>query len=287
MNTFGELVDLHIHGIEEKDTTSDKIDDIIQIAKFQKAHGVSAVVLSIYPGNIDTMRKQIGIIREAAEKIHQRKVRKSADIIGVHLEGPFINQSRAGALDSQFFLPPSIDALKQILDGYEDFVKIITVAPELKGAPELMRYSRDNGIHVNMGHSNATLIEAMEGKNAGAQGITHLFNAMQPFHHREPGLAGFGLMDKDTYVEVVADGVHLNLNTLKLVFSVKPHDKIIVVSDSVSGKRSEDRVVYREDGVIEGSGITLKDAADFLVEKGFDPHSVGLAVSSNPLRYIS
>lgn len=287
MSTFGELVDLHIHGIEEKDTTSDKVDDIIQIAKFQKENGVSAVVLSIYPNEIEAMRKQIKVIKEAAEKIHKRKVRKCADILGVHMEGPFLNHARAGALNRQSFLKPSIDTLKQIIDGYEDIVKMITIAPELKGALELIRFSRDQGIHVNMGHSNATFIEAQEGKNAGAQGITHLFNGMQPFHHREPGLGGFGLMDKDTYVEIVADGVHLNINTLKLIFSVKPHDKIIVVSDSVSGKRAEDRAVYSDDGVLEGSGITLRDAADFLVEKGFDTHSVELSVSSNPLRYIS
>lgn len=287
MSKFGELVDLHIHGIEHKDTRSDKIDDIVQIAKYQKENEVTALVLSIYPNTIDIMRKQIGTIAEAAEKISRQKVRKCADILGVHLEGPFLNMSRAGALDSRFFLSPSVDHMKQIIDGYEDTVKMITIAPELKGAPELIRFCRDQGIRVNMGHSNATFSEAEEGKNSGAQGITHLFNAMQPFHHREPGLAGFGLMDKDTYVEVVADGTHLNLNTLKLIFSVKPHDKIIVVSDCVSGKRSEDRAVYSKNGILEGSGITLHDAADFLVERGFDPHTVMLSVSSNPLRYIS
>ncbi len=287
MTIPSELVDLHIHGIKGADTRSGNIDDVIKIARFQHGKDVSAIVLTIYPNDIEAMRLQMATIKEAIEKIHKKKMKKCADILGVHLEGPFLNPVKAGALDGKKFLPPSIDSFKALIDGYEDIVRMITVAPELNGSLELIRYCTDNGIRVNMGHSDASFNDAMDGKNAGARGITHLFNAMRPFHHREPGLAGFGLMDKDTYIEIVGDGVHLELNTLKLVFSVKPHDKIIVVSDSVMGKPSKDKAVYREDGTIEGSGITLSDAADYLITSGFDTHIVTMAVSSNPLRYIS
>jgi len=287
MTIPGELIDLHVHGIESRDTRTDSVDDIISIARYQKSKGVSAIVLSVYPDSIETMRQHMQTIKEAADRIHRRHMKTCADIIGVHLEGPFLSPKKKGALDSRHFLRPSVDALKRLVEGYEDLVKIITIAPELDGALRVIRHCRDMGINVNMGHSNATLREAEEGKNAGARGITHIFNAMRPFHHREPGLAGFGLMDRDIYVEVIVDGVHLNINTLRLIFAVKPPEKIIAVSDSVKGERSADRAVYREDGVLEGSGITLVDGADMLVQNGFDPHTVTLAMTSNPLRYVS
>jgi len=138
-----------------------------------------------------------------------------------------------------------------------------------------------------MGHSDATFQEAMRGKNAGATGITHLFNAMRPFHHREPGITGFGLMDRDIYVEIIADGVHIDLTALNLVFTLKPHDRIILISDSVKGPRSEDVVVYSDDGTIAGGGKTVRDCVEYLMQGGFDHDDVIAAASANPLQYLS
>ena len=101
-----------------------------------------------------------------------------------------------------------------------------------------------------MGHSDATYRQAMEGKKAGATGITHLFNAMRPFHHREPGLAGLGLIDEDLYTEVIADGIHLHPKTIELIFSRKRLDRIILVSDSVKGGKKGKDAVYNKDGVL-------------------------------------
>jgi N-acetylglucosamine-6-phosphate deacetylase len=108
-----------------------------------------------------------------------------------------------------------------VIDGYEDIIKIITIAPEIPGALKVIAQCSELGMKVNMGHSDATYQQAVEGKKAGATGVTHLFNAMRPFHHREPGLAGLGLIDEDLYIEVIADGVHLHPKTLELIFSRK------------------------------------------------------------------
>ena len=115
----------------------------------------------------------------------------------------------SGALDKGSFLLPTTDNYMRLIDGFEDVVRVITVAPELEGSPALIKLLSDSGIIVSMGHSNATYGEAEAGYKAGARGITHVFNAMRPFHHREPGIAGFALMHPDIYIEVIADPHHL------------------------------------------------------------------------------
>ncbi len=278
-----ELIDLHVHGLGKFDTTTSDVDEIIEIARAEKSNGVSGLVLSVYPDEVRVMREHLEVINQAMGRLKK----DCADIIGVHLEGPFLNPLKAGALDKRHFQVPSISTLRGIIEGYEDIIRIVTIAPELRKAKDVIKYCRDEGMKVNMGHSDATFREAEMGKKAGATGITHIFNAMRAMHHREPGLAGFGLIDNDTYVEIIADGVHLDMNTLRLIFSVKPANRIIIISDAVKGRRSGKKAVYLKDGTIAGSCITLPESIDLLIENGFDPETVRMAASSNPLRYIN
>ena len=130
---------------------------------------------------------------------------RGAEILGVNLEGPFLNPSFAGALDARAFLSPSERSYRDITEGFEDIVRIITIAPELDGSLPLIRFLADRGVIVSMGHTNATFSEAEAAHGQGARGITHLFNAMRPYHHREPGAVGFGLLSRDIYVELICD----------------------------------------------------------------------------------
>ena len=111
------------------------------------------------------------------------------------------------------------------MEGFGDVVKIVTIAPELNDAAELIRAITHTGIIVSMGHSDATYREAHAGFSAGAKGVTHIFNAMRGVHHREPGIAGFGLTNPDVYVEVIADPFHLHPKTIELIFSAKKPEK--------------------------------------------------------------
>lgn len=210
----------------------------------------------------------------------------SSLILGVHLEGPFLNPARCGALDKAYFLKPSLSYLNRLIDDYEDIIKIITIAPEVPGALKVIEKSRALGIKVNMGHSDATYKEAEAGKKAGASGITHIFNAMRPFHHREPGLAGFGLLDKDTYIEVIADGVHLHKETLRLIFSIKRHDRIILISDSVKGSGKGKKPVYKAKGILSGSGSTVSDSLKVLKGIGIPKNIILKAGIDNPGTYL-
>ncbi len=207
-------------------------------------------------------------------------------ILGVHLEGPFLNPAKCGAQRKSSFAKPTISALKKLIEGYEDIVKIITIAPELPGALKVIEKCVSFGIKANMGHSDATYKQALEGKKAGASGISHIFNAMRAFHQREPGLAGMGLLDKDIYIEVIADNIHLSRATLELIFKIKRNDRIILVSDSVRDAKKRKVPVYVKSGVLAGSAITLADAVNNLKDIGIPEETAVKTAHENPKRYM-
>ena len=280
------FVDLHTHGISRYDTRTDNHEEILSMARVHAKAGTVAILPTIYAGTIMEMRKSLKAIGKAMDV--QAKAdgkRYGAQILGAHLEGPFLSPIRCGALDKESFIKPTVSALKKLVSDYENIVKIITLAPELPGALKVIEKIAEMGIRVNMGHSDATFRQAAEAKKAGAAGITHIFNAMRPFHHREPGIAGLGLTDQDLYIEVIADGVHLHPKSLELIFNRKRLDKLIIVSDSVKGQRTAKGVVY-EQGILAGSVLTIDTVVKRLQRIGIPDAEIIEASTDNPLRYI-
>jgi N-acetylglucosamine-6-phosphate deacetylase len=275
------LIDIHVHGAEDYDTRTRRQDDILRIADLHGARGTSALLPTVYPGAVGAMRENIAAIQRAMSA-----QRQGAEILGVHIEGPFLNPERAGALDRQSFVEPSLEALDRLVEDFEDIIKIVTVAPELPGALKLIEACRTKGFLVHMGHSDASFEQAEEGKRAGATGITHLFNAMRGFHHREPGLAGFGLMDEDIHVEIIADMAHLHPQSLKMLFDMKPSDKIILISDSIKGPGWGSGPIRGPGGTLMGSGVVLADAIKNLISLGVPPDRALQFASSNPRKYL-
>jgi N-acetylglucosamine-6-phosphate deacetylase len=211
-----------------------------------------------------------------------------ATILGAHLEGPFLNPVRAGALDKDSFLSPDISRWKKLIEGFEDIIKIVTVAPELDGATKLIRSITGTGIIVSMGHSDATLSEAESGFNAGAKGITHIFNAMRGIHHREPGIAGFGLINPHVNIEIIADPFHLHLKTIEFIFTIKNPDKIIIVSDSIRATRAGIGMQDLHDsaGRLPGGSMTVNESAVYLTGLGFQKDVIEQCISHNPYEYL-
>lgn len=285
------MIDLHTHGIGRFDTKTDNPADILKVAELHARAGMSAILPTIYSGLISEMLANIEAVRKAIETQQSEGrgqgvgSKNQATLLGVHLEGPFLNPIRCGALNKDSFIKPSISNLKKLIDGYEDIIKIITVAPEIPGALKIIEECVSKGIRVNMGHSDAIYAQALNGKKAGATGITHIFNAMIPFHHREPGLAGLGLLDEEIYIEVIADGIHLSMETLKLIFKTKNPDRIILVSDSVKSVR-KGKPVYSKKGILAGSSITLADSVKNLKRIGISDKIITKVVSENPKRYL-
>jgi N-acetylglucosamine-6-phosphate deacetylase len=308
--------DLHTHGIGRYDTKTGNPEVILKIAELHAKAGTSAILPTIYSGTIKQMRVNMEAVRQAIEiqRSEDRKLRRWDDkklltsqlpkfssskvqsssllpppsslILGVHLEGPFLNPIRCGAQDKDSFIKPTISNLKKLIEGYENIIKIITIAPELPGALKVIEKCVSLGIKVNMGHSDATYREALNGKKAGATGITHIFNTMRPFHHREIGLVGLGLLDEDIYVEVITDKIHLSNEVLKLIFKLKRPDRIILVSDSVKGRGNKKSPIYSKAGVLAGSSITLSDPVKNLIKIGIPEKVVLKAAVDNPKRYL-
>ena len=273
-----KLTDIHVHGAGEYETRDADPAAILRLAEVLGGDGVAECVLSIYPAAQRTMRQQMAAVRDAMEDEGKRPA-GAAKILGVHLEGPFLNPRWAGALNTRSFKRPTTTRLGRLLKGFEDTVRTITIAPELPGAQAVIAECAAMGIRVGMGHSDATYSEALGGKRAGATCVTHLFNAMRRMHHRETGLAGLGLLDDDLYVEVVADGVHLSAEMLELVFRLKRKERIIVVSDRVKGR------MYRGD-VLQGASVSVSSAEAILAGMGISRRSVRLATGENPRRFL-
>lgn len=285
-----KIIDVHTHGIGGYDTRTAVFDDILKIADIHGSHGVSEIILSMYPAKIELMRELMKVVKKAIEK--QRSTPNAqnltpSSIIGVHLEGPFLNQQKSGTLDKETFIEPTEYHFEKLVDGFEDIVKIITIAPEMQGAPQLIKKMADRGIIVSMGHSNATFAEAEAGYNAGAKGITHIFNAMRGFHHRDPGLAGFGLLHNNVYIEVIADPYHLDEKTLELIFRIKNPERIIIVSDTVKwSKTTDDHAIADVHKKLSGGCLTITESSRRLIGLGFDERIIKNCISINPEKYL-
>lgn len=283
--------DLHTHGISGHDARSANPETYLRMAGAMFAHGTGAFLPTLFPGQVHIMRAQMDAVKRAMETQARDGVSGSARILGVHLEGPFVNPAKCGALDKDEFIPPTLDNLARLTDGFTGIIKIITVAPELPGAIEVIEAATGLGMRVNMGHSAATFDDTLDGRAAGATGVTHLFNAMSGLHHREPGLAGYALYDDTLYVEVIADMAHVHPAVLRLVLMCKPPDRVILVSDSLAPAKTpgvpETGPMYMPDGLtLAGSGISLADAVANVASLGLPGVDAGRLASVNPLSYI-
>jgi N-acetylglucosamine-6-phosphate deacetylase len=300
------IIDIHTHGIGGCDTKGAVPEDILRIAEIHGSHGIDAIIPTIYSASIEQMRTDIAAVKKAMEtqrddgrlkredgskKVFKPEAcgLKPAAILGAHLEGPFLNPARGGALDGKSFLPAKIAHYKKLIEGFGEVVKIITVAPELDGTPSLIRSITDTGIIVSMGHSDATYSEAEAGFNAGAKGITHIFNAMRGIHHREPGIAGFGLTNPHIYIEVIADPFHLHPKTIELIFSAKKPETIIIVSDSVKETQTSAAAqdVADSTGRLIGGSMAITESAQYLIGLGLQRITVERCMSANPEMYLA
>ncbi len=291
-----KTIDIHTHGIGGYDTRTTNVDHILKIAEIHGSQGISEIILTIYPATIKVMRENMSVIKKAMQiqkdshkqSNHLHVEDHASRIIGVHLEGPFLNPSKCGALNAITFIEPTEDSLKELTEGFEDIIKIITIAPELAGASRLIKKITEMGIIASMGHSDATYAEAEIGFHSGAKGITHIFNAMRRFHHREPGLAGFGLMNSDIYIEIIADPHHLHPKTIEIIFNTKKHDKIILVSDTVR----ETTIFTKNQGITDAHGkllggcMTITESFRYLIDAGFDENVLISYITKNPERYL-
>ena len=204
---------------------------------------------------------------------------KGPRILGVHVEGPFLSPKRPGTHPAEFLRDPDPDLLVRLLEAGP--VRLVTLAPELRGAYELIELLQERGVVVSFGHTDATGEEAHAAFDRGVHTVTHLFNAMRPFGHRDPGIAGAALTRPDVVVQIIVDGVHLAPDTVRLVWEAAA-GRVALVTDAVSPAGAgageftlgdvslvvRDGAVRRDDGVLAGSLLTMIEAVRNLHELG-------------------
>ncbi len=237
------FIDLHMHGGGGHATLSADPTEIASAAAFHRAHGTTGSLASIVSAPLSEMLAALEAVRDAVPSV-----------IGSHLEGPFLNPARAGAHDPAHLLPPDPATFERMLDAAGGTLRVITVAPELPGGIELVRRAAAAGVVVAVGHSDAAHDEASAAFDAGASLVTHLFNAMRPWHHREPGLVGAALTRADVVCELINDGIHLHDATAKVAFEAAGPGRIALVTDAIAAAGTGDGELRLGSAAVHVSG---------------------------------
>ena len=229
-------VDLQINGALGKafnDLSLDDGDFLQKISEFLWQQGVDAFLPTLVTTSVDNIRRSLSVI---ADFVQSRKLTHStAQILGVHLEGPFLNPQKRGAHPAEYLLPLTIEQIQRVLGDYADIVKVITLAPELDATGVAIPYLRSLGITVSLGHSLATAAEAQRAFDLGATMVTHAFNAMPGLHHREPGLLGAALVHPSVKCGLIADGQHISPIMIQLLLRASCYEQgIFLVSDALA-----------------------------------------------------
>lgn len=290
------LVDIHTHGALGYDVSVSKPEEIVELSKFYAKNGVTSFMPTTMTATDEAIYQSISNIKAAAES-----EQLGATIIGVHAEGPYINPARGGCHQKDLIrLPKTADAdkIKEILGN-----KLIwreTVAPEMPGMLNFIKYVVKKGGYVSIGHTDADANTVFEAIDAGANCFTHLFNAMKGIHHREPGTAGAALVS-DAFVELICDGIHVNPEIVKLIYKAKGPDQMVLITDSMPATGLDDQslifggvkvivkngIAKTEDGTLAGSTLLLKNAVENLAKfTGISFADAVRAASINPAKVI-
>lgn len=229
-------VDLQINGglgLAFTDVETQHVASLQEIGQFLWHQGVDAFLPTLVTTSVEKIQRSLSIFADFAASQPQEQA--TARILGVHLEGPFLNPQKRGAHPEEYLLPLTIDNVKRVLGDYAHVVKVMTLAPELDLTGEVIPYLRSLGITVSLGHSLATAAQAEEAFKLGASMVTHAFNAMPGLHHREPGLLGAALVHPNVYCGMIADGQHLCPTMIQLLLRAGCYEKgIFLVSDALA-----------------------------------------------------
>jgi N-acetylglucosamine-6-phosphate deacetylase len=289
------FIDIHLHGCGGCDVMDGKTESIEKIASTLAKNGTTSFLPTTVTMPAQATQKAISAIRTCMSR------NTGASILGIHLEGPFINKARKGAQNENYILEPSIQNFNEFVNGNLQDIKRVTLAPETGDGIALVKYLTENNICVSAGHTCASAEIFDRSVNEGLTLCTHLFNGMNPLHHRDPGVVGSALLNDDVYTEFIADLVHIDKTVLKLIIKIKGMDKCILVTDSLSaaclgngifnlGGQTvivKNGVARIENGSLAGSVITMKEAVKNMVKTvGVDICSVLKMATINPARVI-
>ena len=247
------FIDLHVHGAAGAHFLDGSSESGQKISAAHARYGTTTLLATLSTAPLDMLRQGIACLRQLIEEGQQRT------ILGIHLEGPYINPAQRGVHPPQHVRMPDTKEFLGILDCAGGALKLVTLAPELEGAIDLIQLLRARGIVVAAGHSNANARECEAAFDAGVSYVTHLFNAMSGMHHRTPGLAAAALVDERISVELISDGVHVHPLMLRLALKAKGWERVVLVTDCIKALDFKG-----EDMQLGGSKISMRGGAPHL-----------------------
>jgi len=289
------FVDVHVHGGGGADVMDATLASLDTISATHAAHGTTtwlATTVTHFPGSIEQAIDAV--------KTYMRSDRNGASgarVAGLHLEGPYLNPKKRGAHREDALVPPDAGQLIRWCERAEGTVKMITLAPELEGAPEVIREATRRGIVVSAGHTDATWSEMETAVRCGLSHVTHLFNAMRSLHHREPGIVGFALSSRSVTADLIVDGVHVHPGIVDLALKAMGPRRLLLITDAIRAACMGDGdydlgglmvkvahgIARIDNGALAGSLLTLDEAFRRLVTvHGLDLATASRMASLNP-----
>lgn len=270
------LVDVHTHGIAGGDFNYASENKMGRMCQAYAKNGTTSIMATLASQSMTKLFNAIYAINQNRINDNYDK----ANIIGIHMEGRYLNPKMRGAHASELLALPSLSELNSLANLMIPAPMHFSLAPELEGAEDFIKRAKELGATVGIAHTGATYEEAERAVELGANSFTHTFNAMTPIHHRMPGAAICSLNSKTTYTEIICDGIHMHPAMVQLAYNAKPKDKLVLITDSMSAAAMEDgeyllagtdvivkdgRAVNKE-GVLAGSTLTLFKALTNIME---------------------
>lgn len=222
------LVDVHFHGCVGEDFSDATPEGLQAMADYELSEGVAYIC----PAGMTLGEDQLSLICKNAAA-HKEKNSGGAELVGVHLEGPFLSSAKKGAQNSDFLHDPDVPMLKRLQADARGLVKLVTLAPEQPGSMEFIQAAAEEGIHVSIGHTVADYETASAAFAAGADHATHLYNGMPSLHHREPAVIGAAFDNKKVMPEIICDGIHVHGSVIRATFAMFGAERMILISDSL------------------------------------------------------
>jgi N-acetylglucosamine-6-phosphate deacetylase len=271
------MIDVHIHGAAGADTMDSSIEALHTIANALPKEGTTSFLATTMTQSEDAIEKAL---KNVGVFMSEEQEAGKAEVIGVHLEGPFISKKRVGAQPVDYVIEPSLSLFKRWQELSKRNIKLVTLAPEENGGLELIHYLKETGVTASIGHSDAIYEQVDEAIKAGASHVTHLFNGMRGLHHREPGVAGAALLRDELIVEVIADGIHVRPEMIALAYKQKTSDRMVLITDAMRAKclkngvydlggqevHVDDEQATLSNGTLAGSILKMDDACKNILD---------------------
>jgi len=300
-NITPTFLDVHVHGAAGHDVMEATPAALNTVGKFLATRGVAHFLPTTVTAPLEETLRAL----ESIAGYIDAKDQTGAMPLGIHLEGPFLSHTKRGVHSPELLQPPSVELFDRFWQTARGHIKLMTIAPEVPGALELIAHATAKGVRISIGHSNATLAEARAGIRAGAVSATHTFNAMRALDHREPGIAGAVLDEKDLFAEIICDGIHVAPEMVRLYWLAKGPHRAMLITDGISATGMPDgeymlghhlRVQVKDgrctstgsqSGVLAGSVLTMDRAvANFKSFTGAPLQQVAMLASRNPAQML-